>query len=333
MFCIAKHNAFLMIPQRRCDFGGIHYLIIRLMPEGWQHMIKTRRANLRGILSDKGVMALLPRKFSTMRGCPPAQVICADSSFLDRRTSKSAVERCLPGAEVHCFGDVKEAFSYITDKGCDVLLTDIEFDRRDCKGIELAQKVRSMNSKADIIFVTEVPEWHYISEILPMRVSGYVRKPYQKEQLSRELSNLRYHSGVENQTPDLTNGKETRLKVIGVECDNIQLRHMKEVVPQVLPMADFFATTFVDEAAQFAEDNGCDVLISEIDIYGYYDGIKLAQRIREINPYAKIIFATVVHEFEYARELIDLRIDSFVRKPYEVEGLSKEIDRVFATLE
>ena len=297
-------------------------------------MGKKGQVSPRWISLFKSVMGTSPRvSISTVKKAPPMKVICADSVFSDRRTLKSAVERCLPGAEVHCFGDVKEAVSYIEDKGCDVLLTDIRFDRRDCEGIELAQKVRSMNSKADIIFVTEVPEWHYISEILPMRISGYVLKPYQEEQLNRELSNLRYHSGVENRAPDLTNGEGTPLKVIGVECDNIQLRHMKEVVPQVLPMADFFATALVGEAAQFAEDNGCDVLISEIDIYGYYDGIKLAQRIREINPCAKVIFVTVVHEFEYARELIDLRIDSFVLKPYEVEGLSKEINRVFATLE
>ena len=61
-----------------------------------------------------------------------------------------------------------------------------------------------------------------------------------------------------------------------------------------------------------------------------FSGIKLAHRIKEINPHAKIILATVAYAFEYAYDLIQLRIDGFITKPYQPENLKREFDRIYS---
>jgi YesN/AraC family two-component response regulator len=72
------------------------------------------------------------------------------------------------------------------------------------------------------------------------------------------------------------------------------------------------------------KDNGCDVLISEIELRGA-DGLTLARDVKTLNPEVNIIFLTVCDEREYAREVFDIRPSGYLTKPAGREQLEFEL--------
>ena len=85
---------------------------------------------------------------------------------------------------------------------------------------------------------------------------------------------------------------------------------MQKELPQIVPGADLHYFDHPDPALAFAEFHGCDVLLTEIELWNDpHGGVWLAERIKEINPRARIIFVTVCNESEVARAATDFRID------------------------
>ena len=60
----------------------------------------------------------------------------------------------------------------------------------------LAKKVKKMNPKVNIIFLTVCDEKEHAKEVLKIKPSGYLLKPAKKDQLEHELNNLRYNGCV-----------------------------------------------------------------------------------------------------------------------------------------
>ena len=78
--------------------------------------------------------------------------------------------------------------------------------------------------------------------------------------------------------------------------------------------------------------NGCDVLISEIELCGT-DGLTLAKKIKEINSRVNIIFFTVCDEREYAKEVIGIKPSGYILKPAKKEQLEEELKNLrYSTL-
>jgi YesN/AraC family two-component response regulator len=91
-----------------------------------------------------------------------------------------------------------------------------------------------------------------------------------------------------------------------------------------LPDASIVAFTNADEAFGFAKENGCDILISEIELCGV-DGLTLAKRVKKVNPKVNIIFLTVCDEKEYAREVFRIKPSGYLLKPAKKEQLEAEL--------
>jgi YesN/AraC family two-component response regulator len=94
-----------------------------------------------------------------------------------------------------------------------------------------------------------------------------------------------------------------------------------------LPDASIVAFTNAGEALAFAKENGCDVLISEIELCGV-DGITLAKSVKKLNSKVNIIFLTVCDEKEYAKEVLKIKPSGYLLKPAKREQLETELNNL-----
>ena len=120
------------------------------------------------------------------------RIVCVDDHPIMLFGLTQNIRQILPGTEIHSFQRAEEALSFIREKGCEILICEIELCGTD--GITLAQKVKKLYPTVNIIFLTVCDEKEYAREVLQIKPSGYLVKPANKEQLSFELHNLRYVS-------------------------------------------------------------------------------------------------------------------------------------------
>jgi len=123
------------------------------------------------------------------------KVLCVERDFFALRHMKRVIPRIVPEAEVHYCRDPDKAKELAETEGCDVLLTGIDMGAARDEGVTLAEKVNRLNPHVNIIFVTVCEAREYANRIIPLRLSGYVRKPYEPSQLAEEFANLRYATG------------------------------------------------------------------------------------------------------------------------------------------
>ena len=115
------------------------------------------------------------------------------------------------------------------------------------------------------------------------------------------------------------------MNVLCVERDIFQLGSMKREVKRIVPDARVTVCRSPRKAAELAGAEGCDVLLTGIDMgAGKAEGIRLARTIKEINPRVNIIFITICGEWEHAEAIFRLRASGYVRKPYEPSQLAEE---------
>ncbi|MBO7162311.1 MAG: response regulator [Clostridia bacterium] len=117
-------------------------------------------------------------------------IVCVDDHSVMLKGTKRSVEQILPDASIVAFTNAGEALAFVKENGCDVLICEIELCGTD--GLTLAKKVKKLNPKVNIIFLTVCDEREHAKEVLKIRPSGYLVKPANKEQLALELSGLRY---------------------------------------------------------------------------------------------------------------------------------------------
>ena len=119
-------------------------------------------------------------------------IICVDDHPIMLAGLSESIRQLLPDALVGAFGNANEAIEFAKEKGCDVLVCEIELMGVD--GLTLAQKMKQLNPKVNIIFLTVCDEKEHAKEVMRIKPSGYLVKPAKKEQLEFELNNLRYSS-------------------------------------------------------------------------------------------------------------------------------------------
>ena len=117
-------------------------------------------------------------------------IVCVDDHSVMLKGTKRSVEQILPDASIVAFTNAGEALAFVKENGCDVLICEIQLCGTD--GLTLAKKVKKLNPKVNIIFLTVCDEREHAKEVLKIRPSGYLVKPANKEQLALELSGLRY---------------------------------------------------------------------------------------------------------------------------------------------
>ena len=117
-------------------------------------------------------------------------IVCVDNTPIMLQSLKEDAGKAYPDANVQTFLSVDPALNYVQKYGCDVLLCEINPPR--LEGLFLAEKVKSINPKVNIIFVTVCSESEHAKAVMRLKPSGYLTKEATSEQVLEELRNLRY---------------------------------------------------------------------------------------------------------------------------------------------
>ena len=117
------------------------------------------------------------------------------------------------------------------------------------------------------------------------------------------------------------------MTIVCVDDHSVMLRGIRQSVEQILPEASVSAFTNADDALAFVKENGCDILISEIELCGV-DGLTLAKNVKKLNSEVNIIFLTVCDEKEYAKEVFNIKPSGYLLKPAKTEQLEAELNNL-----
>ena len=118
-------------------------------------------------------------------------IICVDDHPIMLKGLAKNIQEMFPNAIVGAYSGADEAMAFANEHGCDVLISEIVLTGVD--GLTLAKRMKKLNFKVNIIFLTVCDEKEYAKEVMKIKPSGYLVKPAKKEQLESELKNLRYH--------------------------------------------------------------------------------------------------------------------------------------------
>lgn len=117
------------------------------------------------------------------------------------------------------------------------------------------------------------------------------------------------------------------MTIVCVDDYSIALNGLTRSIRCILPDARIFTFMSVDDALDFVKDNGCDVLITEIEMGGI-GGLLLARSVQQVNPKVNIIFLTVCDAKEHAREVFNIRPSGYLVKPATKEQLEYELNNL-----
>lgn len=119
-------------------------------------------------------------------------ILCADANMITLHGLKRKVKRLLPDADIFTCRNKEEAIGLVRSKGCDILITEIDFGREKEEGIILAEEIKELYPQVNIIFTTAGFERNYTHRIMRLHISGFIMKPFGLNELRDELWNLRY---------------------------------------------------------------------------------------------------------------------------------------------
>ena len=122
---------------------------------------------------------------------------------------------------------------------------------------------------------------------------------------------------------------ETKMVVLCVDTNIIALFGLKRKVKKIIPKARVFTCERSDDAIKIAREQGCDVLITEIDLGREKgEGIHLSEAVKELNSHVNIIFMTAGFVRDYAQHLVKVRYSGVLTKPFNIEELKDELDNL-----
>ena len=117
-------------------------------------------------------------------------IVCVDNTPIMLQSLKENAVKVYPCADVQPFLTAESALDYAEKFGCDVLLCEINPPR--LEGLFLAEKIKKINPKVNIIFVTVCSESEHAKAVMRLKPSGYLTKEATNAQVLEELRNLRY---------------------------------------------------------------------------------------------------------------------------------------------
>ena len=113
------------------------------------------------------------------------------------------------------------------------------------------------------------------------------------------------------------------MKIIHVDTNKYVLSEMRKDILQIVPNAELHSFKGVEPALSFAEAQGCDVLMTELELWTEKrGGIRLVKAIQKLDPQVNIIIVTICDEYEISSELPELRISGYFTKPWNTKELS-----------
>ena len=116
------------------------------------------------------------------------RILCVDDEQLALQMLEQAVKKAKPDAEVLAFKYQDELLAEAEENGCDIAFLDIHM--RGMNGVEVAKRLKKINPKMNIIFVTGYSD--YTGDAMRLHASGYIMKPVTKAKVEEELADLRF---------------------------------------------------------------------------------------------------------------------------------------------
>ena len=117
------------------------------------------------------------------------------------------------------------------------------------------------------------------------------------------------------------------MTIVCVDDHPIMLKGLAKNIQEMFPNAIVGACSGSNEAMEFAKENGCEVLISEIELSGI-DGLTLAKNMKKLNSKVNVIFLTVCDEKEHAKEVMKIKPSGYLVKPANKEQLTFEFSNL-----
>ena len=114
------------------------------------------------------------------------------------------------------------------------------------------------------------------------------------------------------------------MTIVCADNTPIMLQSLKENAMIAFPEADVQTFLTAESALRYAEGNGCDVLLCEINP-PRLEGLFLAEKVQKLNPKVNIIFVTVCSESEYAKEVLRLKPSGYLTKEATNTQLQEEL--------
>ena len=115
-------------------------------------------------------------------------IIAVDDEPLALGLLVRAIQEACPAAQISQFHSGYQALEFLESNRCDVAFLDIHM--RGINGLTLAKKIKELNPKCNLIFVTGYCE--YAGDALSMHASGYINKPVSARDIQTELEDLRH---------------------------------------------------------------------------------------------------------------------------------------------
>ena len=117
-------------------------------------------------------------------------IVCVDNTPIMLQSLKENAQNVYPYADVQTFLTEAPALEYVKKCGCDVLLCEIRPPR--LEGLFVAEKMKKINPRLNIIFVTVCSESEHAKAVMRLKPSGYLTMEATGAQIQEELQNLRY---------------------------------------------------------------------------------------------------------------------------------------------
>ena len=114
------------------------------------------------------------------------------------------------------------------------------------------------------------------------------------------------------------------MTIVCVDDHPIMLEGISKNIRQIFPDAVIGVFLNASEALAYAQQNGCDVLLTEIELGGV-NGLTLAKELKKLNSKVNIIFLTVCDEKEHAKEVMRIKPSGYLVKPAKIEQLESEL--------
>lgn len=114
-------------------------------------------------------------------------VLVDDEQLQLIRLEKAAKEALPEGTDILSFINPLQAWEACKEERIDIAFLDI--DMPGMNGIQLAKRLKGVNPKINIIFVTAYDK--FALEAYRIHASGYLTKPVNKEKIAEEIKNLR----------------------------------------------------------------------------------------------------------------------------------------------
>lgn len=119
------------------------------------------------------------------------------------------------------------------------------------------------------------------------------------------------------------------MNYIAVDDEPFALEDLEEALLETVPTCTLHGFTDPDKALRHAENHPVDAAFLDIEM-GRTSGLILAKQIKDIHPYAHIIFVTS-HE-QYAMQAFQVHAIGYLMKPVTIDALRRELTFLYGNL-